>query len=629
MQADTEIAISSAGTVPPGRHGASGIWLTTTAALVAIVYSILVFTTAHAHEPWADEAQSWLIARDANVSEIWTKLVRLEGTPGLWHSLLHVLISIGVPYSRLNYISAVLGLASALVLFCASPFPVVIRALLPFTYFLCFQYAVVARNYSLAPVLLFSAAAAYRANRGRPLLMSLVLLALVSAQAFLVSFSFAVMIAFQMGLRWRTSQQPARKTMLVAAAVYVAALLLIALAIWPDGRTVFFITPNWSIDNFIGVSRYAFRQAFGDGYWPLVLIALSLPLLLRRTPGLVLFVVSSLLLCTFGAVVYSNVWHHGFLVLAWLTALWISYNPVRTDWFTLAGLVLFISIQCLWTWNAVRYERSHAYSGSRAMAALLRTRIHPGSKWFGIGFPTVAVQAYFPSNVYANYNGTAFWTWSTESKTNDAAEHLGSAHPELVVLGYSSDADRNLWNHLITNSGYHQIWQSQGSLFWRTGPFQPEDFQLFAPGPQVSDSLLLSDLILSESKADVQLLSGITGPPTPTGRQLAPGSGIALQRPSFIAGQHIARLEMNFVISKEQFGRTGPMNLTVYVSGHRVGRMKITSAGAYSYSSNVTTNELFWAVVPVAFQFQRSGFLAQSLGPDPVATVSRIRLFAQ
>jgi hypothetical protein len=601
-------------------------------ALVAIIYSVIVFRTAHAHEPWADEAQSWLIARDANLVEIWTKLVRLEGSPGLWPSLLHVLISLGLPYSRLSYVSAGLGLAAALLLFCASPFPLVIRTFLPFTYFLCFQYAVVARNYSLAPVLLFSAAAAYRANRSRLLLISLVLLALVSAQAFLVSFSLALVVAFQMGLRWRASERQARKKLIVAAALYLAAMLLIALAVWPNGQTVFFITPNWSTNNFIGVSRYGFQQAFGDGYWPLLLIALSLPLL-WRTPGLLFFALSSLLLCIFGAVVYSNVWHHGFLVLTWLTALWISFNPARPSWFALAGLVLFISTQCLWTWNAVRYERHNAYSGSRSMAALLRTQLHPGSKWFGIGFPTVAVQAYFPSNVYSNYNGTArrqsFWTWSTESKANDAAERLGSEHPELVVLGYSSDADRNLWNHLITASGYHRIWQTEGSLFWRTGPFQPESFQLFAPGPQVSDTVLLSDLVLSESKADVQLLSGITGPPAPTGRQLAPGSSISLQRPSFPAGGHNARLEMNFVISKEQFGRTGPMSLTAYVSGHRVRCIEITSAGAYSYTANVTTNELFWEVVPVAFQFKRSGLLAPALGPDPVATVSRIRLFAQ
>jgi hypothetical protein len=632
VQAETEITRTVSGTDPRNGRGVPRTSLAVAAAVLAVTYSVIVALAVHAHEPWADEAQSWLIARDASLLEIWTKLVRLEGSPGLWHSLLHLVISLGLPYSGLNYVSGVLGLAAALVVFYFSPFPVVLRGLLPFTYFLCFQYAVVARNYSLAPLLLFSAAAAYRANRSRLLLVFLILLALVSAQAFLLSLAFAISVAIRTSRRWPTMGDSARKNMVVTGSVYLGALILIAVAVWPNHHTVFFISPNWSADNFTVRSRYAFQQAFGDSYWPLVLIALSVPLLWRG-PGLLFFCFSSLCLCIFGAVVYSNVWHHGYLAVAWLTAIWISFDRNRPNRLALVALVLFISLQCFWTWNGVRYDRKNAYSGSRVMAELLRTQLHPGSKLAGIGFPTVAVQPYFRSNIYANYSGRrgqqSFWTWSTENKTNDAAERLGTEHPELVLLGYSGESDRKLWTYLITQSGYRQIAETDGNLFWRTGPFQPENFELFAPGPQISDSLLLSDLVLSETKGDVQLLSGITGAPTHEGRQLAPGASVAIQRPALLPGQHGARLEMNFVVSKEQFAQSGPMNLTVYVSGHRMRRMKINNADRYRYLADVTTKELFWAVVPVAFQFERAGLFARALGPDPVATVSEIGLFAQ
>src|SRR3954462_6701950 len=149
--------------------------------------------------------------------------------------------------------------------------------------------------------------------------------------------------------------------MIVAGVVYLAALIVIVLAVWPNRHTVFFISPNWSVDNFITVSRHAFQQAFGDTYWPACLIALTIPLLWRG-PGLLFFFFSSLSLCIFGSVVYSNVWHHGYLVLAWLTATWISLDPDRPNRFALAGLAAFIFLQCSWTWNGVRYERKNAYS---------------------------------------------------------------------------------------------------------------------------------------------------------------------------------------------------------------------------------------------------------------------------
>jgi hypothetical protein len=632
VQPETQISAASARVDDSSRRNSSRTWLTGVGVLLAIFYAAVVFKTAHRHEPWADEAQSWLIARNASLVEIWTKLVRLEGSPGLWHSLLHGLILLRLPYSGLNYVSGALGLAAGAVVFCFAPFPVVIRAALPFTYFLCFQYAVIARNYSLAPLLLFSAAAAFRANRNRLLLVLLILLALVSAQAFLLSLAFAATITFRIGRRWRFTDEATRRNVAKAALVYAAALLLIALAVWPDRHTVFFISPNWAPDNFLTMSRYAFTQAFGDSYWPIVLIALSVPAL-SKGPGLLFLSLSFVSVCTLDAVVYSNVWHHGYLVLAWLAALWLSYRRDRRNLLAVGALVLFISLQCGWTWNAVRYDRRNPYSGSRAMAALLKTQLPQKPKVFGIGFSTVAVQPYFPASIFANYsggrNGHAFWTWSRESTTNDAAERLGTDHPDLVVVGCPSDSDRKVWTYLITESGYKQIAETKGDLFWRTGPFQPENFQLFAPGPKTSDTVLLSHLNLRESKGDVQLLSGFTGPPNGEGRPIEPGGSVFLQRPSLEPGGEKARFEMTFAISKDQFERTGPMSLTVYVSGFRMNTMKIPTAGDYRYSAEVTRDKLFWAVVAIAFQFKQARLFAPALPASPVATASHIGFFVQ
>ena len=38
--------------------------------LVFILFAVLALVCGANHEPWADEAQSWIIARDASVGEI-------------------------------------------------------------------------------------------------------------------------------------------------------------------------------------------------------------------------------------------------------------------------------------------------------------------------------------------------------------------------------------------------------------------------------------------------------------------------------------------------------------------------------------------------------------------------------
>jgi len=55
------------------------------------VYILVTVAVLARHEPWADEAQSWLLARDASLYDLWTRLLHYEGTTGLWQTLLHLL----------------------------------------------------------------------------------------------------------------------------------------------------------------------------------------------------------------------------------------------------------------------------------------------------------------------------------------------------------------------------------------------------------------------------------------------------------------------------------------------------------------------------------------------------------
>ncbi len=139
MHSQTELSSTSSGTVPENRRRFPPASVAVTGVILALAYSVIVAVAIRTHEPWADEAQSWLIARDANLLEIWTKLVRLEGSPGLWHSLLHVLISLGRSLLRSElrfWIPGTLGCTGHFLLFALSarrshPAAVYILSVLP------------------------------------------------------------------------------------------------------------------------------------------------------------------------------------------------------------------------------------------------------------------------------------------------------------------------------------------------------------------------------------------------------------------------------------------------------------------------------------------------------------------
>src|SRR5579872_4891876 len=71
----------------------------------------VLFAGVAYHEAWADEAQSWLLGRDASLFDLWTRLLHYEGSPGLWQTLLHLLVRAGLPYWGMNVLSGLLGFA--------------------------------------------------------------------------------------------------------------------------------------------------------------------------------------------------------------------------------------------------------------------------------------------------------------------------------------------------------------------------------------------------------------------------------------------------------------------------------------------------------------------------------------
>ena len=56
-----------------------------TSCIVTIIFTVVVIIGLYFHETWYDEAQAYLIARDASLHDIMFYLTHYEGHPPLWH----------------------------------------------------------------------------------------------------------------------------------------------------------------------------------------------------------------------------------------------------------------------------------------------------------------------------------------------------------------------------------------------------------------------------------------------------------------------------------------------------------------------------------------------------------------
>ena len=95
------------------------------------LYAILLAVVLWKHEPWADEAQAWLIARDCSGVELLFQRLRYEGHPGLWYLILMIPSKILPYYPTIQVISFSIAATGIFVFWRTSPFLPILKPLFP------------------------------------------------------------------------------------------------------------------------------------------------------------------------------------------------------------------------------------------------------------------------------------------------------------------------------------------------------------------------------------------------------------------------------------------------------------------------------------------------------------------
>lgn len=145
------------------------------------------------HEPWFDEAQAWMIARDASLYELLFVIPHYEGHPALWSLLLAIPAKLGVPFEiGLKSIGFIITSASVYLIIFRSPFPKYIKYCLPFSFFFFYQGGVIVRPYALMILVLSLLGYYFNKRNERPFLYSLLLFLLCCSSAYGIVFACGI-----------------------------------------------------------------------------------------------------------------------------------------------------------------------------------------------------------------------------------------------------------------------------------------------------------------------------------------------------------------------------------------------------------------------------------------------------
>ncbi len=304
------------------------------------------------HAMWRDEIHAFaLAAASASPIEL-LQALRYEAHPGLWYGLLWLLTRLTGDPHAMQWLQLAIGLATWSIIVRYAPFTAIEKLLLLASYFLFWEYFVLARGYGLGALLGFAALALRdRSPQDSPLpWLALGLLANTTVFGALWSIALAA--------GWAVDGWPSRRPRLAATAGYPVLLVAALLTMWP-APDMHFRPPDRPRDTGLLADAAAYpRGAFlpqtltrravprpeaadpampgatggrddGPGriaerlLWLLLPVALA-PLVLRSRRYVLEFLAVGAATVTFATVfgIHGFARHHGILFLALVGAAW-------------------------------------------------------------------------------------------------------------------------------------------------------------------------------------------------------------------------------------------------------------------------------------------------------------------
>jgi hypothetical protein len=412
-------------------------WITV-ASYAAVVASAIPY-----HEPWVDEAQAWQLARSPSLVTLFQKYIRYEGAPGLWHFLLWILNKAHVSYSGMHWISGAIAVAGVSVLVLRSPLPRYLKLSLPFTYFLLFQYAVVARNYVLVPWMLFMIASRWKRS---PAVIALLLglLANVAVHAAVISGGLAMVYAIERIGDGDIKESGQRRRLLYSGAILLVFYAFALWTAWPPHDLV--------LARVRGQSRSFTSWAIASLVWGVcqpwllsILFWIAIAICFRARRSLFYLLPVVLFACLSGAV-FAAWWHAGLLIPLLICLVWITWpapgcNVSRYETVGRAALILMAATQILWSAYALAYDYSQAYSPDLAASKFLQPLVRDGARiavtsldepWIH-SYEAVGILPYFDHNIFVNLPNS-FWSWSANDPTEDLFSAALRTQPGIVLV---------------------------------------------------------------------------------------------------------------------------------------------------------------------------------------------------
>lgn len=424
---------------------------------VVLFFSIGLINIVN-HEPWRDEIEAWLIAKDSNSIPELFRNFRLEGHPCLWFLGLYVISRFSDQIFVMQIFHLLIATGAVLLILKYSPFTKLQKVLLGFSYFLFYEYAVISRNYAIGILLIFSICSIFQTRTKTFLPLSILLFLLCQTNIFglimALVFGFTLIFEFAIDKNLRRAYATIKWNIIISVFIFILGIWISILQMLPPPDSVHVVGwytdfSLWRIFRTLKLIWYSYcpipkievnfwgtnilKSGSIQIYFVCILILCACIFFVRKP--VILYVYS---LGTFGmlAFFYSKYFgssrHHGHLFILLIVCLWLSnhysnielksnlidkltnfFNKIRPMFITILFFCHFIAAAI-----AIGFDWKYPFSASKEVAKYIKEKKMDHLTIAGDpDYATQFVSAYLNKRIYypiGDRFGT-FVIWDNES----------------------------------------------------------------------------------------------------------------------------------------------------------------------------------------------------------------------
>lgn len=452
--------------------------------IIFLLFSILIGSN---HEPWADEAQSWIIARDASCFEIIWNLARYEGSFPLWHLTLKAFINFGLEYEYLYIVPIIISSLGLFVFLKKVEAPKYVKILLPFTYYICYQYTIIARSYCYLLLAFSLLMITYKERGEKPFkyILSLSFLSLISMHGMIIAGMMFIMFFVEI-LKEKNVKKYIKEVIIFSIIILGEIIVL-----FPPADLYMTVSAAYTIpqiiksilDMIIGNGNIFFK-IYNIVAFTLLLFVFSKIFIVKNKD----VIVTMSVLFLFMFIIRFAAHHSGIIFLLMMFGIISYYEEIKskTKHFDKLFMIVLILYSVLSFQSGIN-DYMHEYSGAKEMASYIKEMNYNEKKIVGFGFKDVSLQPYFEKNLYTNMD-EAIYRWSSKNKdfyTYCNFEKYDRSDftdvPEYIVLEWDeTDVRIDMIEKCIEETNKYEIeYRTMGYEYFKNSYSEHEGYTLY------------------------------------------------------------------------------------------------------------------------------------------------------